>query len=385
MNTNMEFWGYPRTADSAGIRNHLLILPTVVCANRVAQLISQAVPGAVALQHPFGCSQMGDDARQTARVLRGMGANANVGGVIVIGLGCETVAAEGVAESIAALGKPVEMLKIQDLGGSDQALRAGAHLTHQLAQKLTQARREPCSLAQITIGIHCADPDDTVITWANPVVGKVCDMLVTRQARVMFAEIPELLAAAEELRAMAENPWLAEQINRLLEEWKERLMHGDRRIWHLPTTDNPGLPARSTACGSLAKAGAGPIQEVLTYGQAPQRKGLTLMDTPTNPAESLTGMVAGGAQLILLTTGSGALIGSPIAPVISISANPAVLSSLKEHTDLDLTPLLSGGLSLDAAALHLRDLALQVAGGEETQTERLGYRDFAINRIGPTV
>lgn len=385
MRTPVEFMGYPRHGGSAGIRNHLLILPTVICANRVVQLISQAVPGTVALQHPFGCSQIGNDAHQTFRTLMGMGVNANVGGVVIVGLGCETICGEDLAERIASSGKPVELLKIQDCGGSDRTLQKGTNLARQLSQKLATTRREASSLAQLTVGIHCADLDDSTIKLANPVVGSASDMLITSRARVIFSEMPELLRANEELQAKADTPSVFEEISKALQQWQDRLTHGDRRIWHMPPGDRPVLPTRCISLGSLSKVGKEPIRELLAYGQRPRKAGLVLMDTPSTPVESITGMIAGGAQLILLTTGSGAPLGSPIAPVMSISASARVLSSLQEHIDLDLAFLQSQGLSVKDAVSELLDRIKQIAGGQKTKTESLGYRDFAINRIGPTV
>ncbi|NMB11835.1 MAG: UxaA family hydrolase [Firmicutes bacterium] len=385
MSTPVEFMGYPRNAGSAGIRNHLLILPTVICANQVAQLISQTVARAAALQHPFGCSQIGNDVDQTYRTLVGMGANANVGGVIIVGLGCETISGEDLAESIASFGKPVELVQIQACGGSDRTFQAGARLARQLSQKLAKTKREPCSLSQLTVGIHCADLDDSVISLANPVIGKACDMLIATQARVVLSEMPELLKVSEELQAKAETLPLANAIRRVLLAWQERLTYGDRRISHLPPGGGPVLPTRCESLGSLAKAGQEPIKEVLAYGQRPQMAGLALMDTPSTPVESITGMVAGGAQLVMLATGSGIPLGSPVAPVISISASTKAVALLEEHVDLDLTFLQPNSRSFKDAVMELLDRIKQIAGGQQTKTERLGYRDFAINRIGPTV
>jgi len=385
MNTVLEFVGYPRKLGPAGIRNHLLILSTVICANRATELIGHAVPEAVVLQHPFGCSQIGNDAEQTFRTLAGFATNPNVGAVLVIGLGCETTQSERLAESITASGKPVELVKIQSLGGQDETVRLGIRLAHQMSEELATAKREFCPWAELTIGVHCADPDDAVMAWANPLVGRVSDFLVAQGGKVVFSEVPELLGATARLREMANTLDMASNIDKLLLEWQERVIQGDRRIWHLPHTDGPEIATYSVSCGSLAKAGKGPIQEVLAYGQKGRKAGLALMDTPCSPAESITGMIAGGATLILLTTGSAAPLGSPIAPIISMSANPQAVSILQEHIDLDLTLLQSGDLSIEDAMLSLVKLIGQVTSGQKTQTEKLGYRDFAIYRIGPTV
>ena len=173
----MEFMGYLRPDGQVGIRNYVLILPSVVCANRVAEQIAEAVPGAVALPHPAGCAQVGADFEQTKRTLVGFGTNPNVGAVLVVGLGCEGLQPDELVAAIKPSGKWVEGIVIQEEGGTPATVRRGTQIAIEMSSELSQMKREPFPLSELILATECGGSDSTSGLAANPALGVASDLL----------------------------------------------------------------------------------------------------------------------------------------------------------------------------------------------------------------
>lgn len=390
LDSKCEFMGYRRADGSIGIRNYLLLIPTVICSNQVVAQIGASLPSAVALQHQHGCSQLGDDLEQTFRTLAGLGKNPNVGAVVVIGLGCEAVAADRLAAEIATTGKPVECFQIQETGGTVKTIKEAGRKARMLWDKMAGQEREPACLSEILLAGLCEGPDLASLHLANPAVGYVIDRHVSGQGRAMIGEVPELLVVEEEVVSRMENACEAAAARRVFARWRQCLTGGDPRLSPTPEPCPPLKDASLTgvqrAQAALSKAGKAPFQSVRLYAEAATGPGLHLMDTPENSLEAVTGMVAGGAQVVLFTTGSGVPTGAPVAPVIKITASYQACHKMQDHIDVDLTPLLTRGVAAVEAAGELVWEVLQVvANGRKTRSEILGYEDLAINRIGPSV
>lgn len=383
-----KFWGFRRADGRVGIRNHVLILPTITCATQAAKQITELVQGTVSFIHQHGCAQVGEDYEQTFRTYVGMGANPNVYGVVVLGLGCETHQAKSVAGEIAKTGKPVEVVSIQDHGGTLFTIAQGAKIAAKMVQDASMQRRELCDFSELIIGTECGGSDACSGLSANPAVGVVSDRIVDLGGTSILAETTELIGAEHLLAERAVDEKVAQRVYEVIRAMEDRafLMGVDIRTGN-PTPGNikGGLSSlEEKSLGAANKAGSRPLQELIDYAQTPSKKGLVWMDTPGHDIEQLTGMVAGGAQVVLFTTGRGTPTGSPIAPVIKIATNSAVFEKMGDNIDLNAGTIIDGTESIQSVGQRIFDEVSLVASGKMTKAEILKQHDFGIWRIGPT-
>ncbi len=206
------FWGYRRPDGRVGVRNHVLILPTITCATQAAHQITQLVQGTVSFIHQHGCGQVGVDYEQTFQTYVGMGCNPNVYGVVVLGLGCETHQARSVAGEIAKSGKPVEVISIQDHGGTLMVIAQGAKAAAKMVQDASSILREPCDFSELIIGTECGGSDACSGLSANPAVGVVSDLIVDAGGTAILAETTELIGAEHLLAQRAANEKVAQRV-----------------------------------------------------------------------------------------------------------------------------------------------------------------------------
>ena len=387
--TNNKFWGYRRSDGRVGVRNHVLILPTIVCATQAAKQITELVMGTVSFIHQHGCAQVGVDYKQTFRTYVGMGSNPNVYGVVVLGLGCETHQGWIVADAIKkATGKPVELVSIQDHGGTLMAIAQGAKIAAQMVQDASAQSRELCDFSELIVGTECGGSDACSGLSANPAVGVISDMLVDYGGTAILAETTELIGAEHLLAARAVDDRTAKRVYEVIGAMENRAIQMGVDI----RTGNPspgniegGLSSlEEKSLGAANKAGSRPLQEIIDYAQQPSKKGLVWMDTPGHDIEQLTGMVAGGAQVVLFTSGRGTPTGSPIAPTIKIATNSRMFESMRDNMDFNAGTIIEGKESIDEVGQRLFDEMVQVCSGKLTKAEILKQYDFGIWRIGPT-
>lgn len=381
------FMGYRRQDGRVGVRNHVLVLATVQCANAVVDRIGQALPEVVALSHAWGCSQIGADLEQTRRVLEEFAGHPNVGAVLLIGLGCETMPTQEMGEKLAAGGVLCRRLTIQEEGGNRATLARGQALALELLQEVAHARREPVSLSELVLGVECGGSDAFSGVTANPATGVASDLLVAAGGTVILSEVPEFIGAEHLLAARAAGPEIARQIVEAVAraEGAATRMGVDLRGAQ-PTPGNiaGGLTTiEEKSLGAIEKGGNSLIREYLPYACRPARRGLVVMDTPGNDPESVTGMVAGGAQVVVFTTGRGSPTGCPIAPVLKVATNSPMFRRLRDDMDIDAGSVIEAGESLASAGRRIFDEVRAVAEGKQTVAEAWGHKEFAINVIGP--
>ncbi|MBP7110005.1 MAG: UxaA family hydrolase [Firmicutes bacterium] len=383
-----QLMGYRRPVGRHGLRNHLAVIPASVCACEVAQRIASQVPGSVALSHPNGCCQMGEDYAQTARTLVGMGMNANVGACLVVGLGCEGMDPVQIVDGIRSSGKPVELVVIQKSGGTTGAVRGGLAKAEALAAGLAQMQPEPFDISELVLGLECGASDPTSGIGANPSLGVASDMLIASGGTSILSETTELIGAEHLLAERAVDARTAEALIGIVAatERRAKAMGADLRGTQ-PTPGNirGGISTiEEKSLGCILKAGRSPLIGVLKYGEPVTygKNGLYMMDTPGQDVDSMTGMLAGGAQIVVFTTGLGTPTGTPIAPVIKVTANAATYRMMQEDTDLDLSPVMDGSIGLREAGETIFDEILSVSRGKLTKSELNGHREFGIMRVG---
>jgi len=379
--------GY-RRGESFGVRNHLIALASVSCANSIVERVAWAYPGVVPVTHQHGCSLLEADRDQVVRTLAGTCANPNVGGALIVGLGCEVVTPEEVAHHVPTDGRAVRTLGIQQVGSASTILEiAGRHVREMQAAVAAQPR-EPFDVAGLTVGLECGGSDPFSGITANPAVGAVSDRLVAAGATAILSEIPEMIGAEDALAARIPDPDVKRRLfERIADYVRIAREHGTDLRYANPSPGNirAGLSTiEEKSLGCVVKGGRSDIVELVAYADRPTRRGLVVMDTPGNDPESVTAMAAGGAQVVLFTTGVGTPVGNPVAPVIKIATNTRTFESMRDFMDLNAGRIIEGE-PLTAVADELHDLLLAVCNGRQTAAERNECREFAINRVGPTL
>lgn len=384
----MKIMGYKRENGKVGIRNHIAILPTSVCASETAVRISNLVDGTVALPHQHGCCQVGADHDQTVRTLIGLGSNPNVAAVLVVGLGCEGAEPTIVASEIKKTGKPVEMITIQGCGGTLKTIETGARIARKMAQEIINIPREEVDISELILGIECGGTDTTSGIAANPAAGVASDTLIANGGTAMLSETTELIGAEHVLAKRAINQKVADDLIHIVKRTEDRAMSlGVDIRGSQPTPGNIEggvITIEEKSLGCIYKAGSAPIEGVLEYGESPEGKGFYVMDTPGQDIESITGMLAGGAQIIIFTTGRGTPTGSPIAPVIKITGNSNTYQNMIDNIDINAGKIIDEGVTIDDLGKEIFDKIVEVANGKLTKAEALKHREFGIYKIAPT-
>ena len=385
----MGLMGYRRPGGGVGIRNHVAVISSVVCANRVVEMIAHSVPEAIPIVHQHGCAQLGQDREQTARVLQGFGCHSNVASVLVVGLGCETLQAEDLATQIARSEKQTEFINIQDCCGTLNAVTYGANLVAEMVARNKMAERASIDWSDIIVGLECGGSDATSGLVANPAVGWVSDKVIEAGGTVMLSETMEVVGAEHLLARRAETERVASDIYSIVRNTEENAVTCGVDIrGSQPTPGNieGGLSTiEEKSLGCICKAGGSSIREVVGYAHAPSKAGCVFMDTPGQDIESITGMVAGGAQIVIFTTGRGTPTGCPIAPVIKITGNRSTAQRMADNMDVDVSPVLSGEEDLASAGSRVLSECIEVINGKMTRAEVLGHREFGLFRIGQTI
>lgn len=384
----MNFLGYKRPDGKMGVRNHVLIIPSVACANEVCNAVARRVKGTISIPHQHGCAQLAFDAEQTARTLIGVGKNPNVAAVLVIGLGCEVVNSSMVASKISESGKPVKNLVIQEIGGSPKTVKEGVKIAKEMVSYASRLRREKARPDSLILGVECGGSDACSGLSANPALGVTSDLLIKAGGTIILSETTESIGAEHILARRAINKRVRERVLEIVRRTEMRALNLGLDIGKAnpaPGNYEGGITTlEEKSLGCVMKGGTTKVMEVLEYAEAPTKKGLVLMDTPGHDAESMTGLIAGGTQIIAFTTGRGNPLGSPIAPVIKIASNSYLYSKMRDNMDINAGDIITGNRTPREIGEKIYREVFRVANGKLTKSEIWGHREFAINRIGPS-
>ncbi|NWQ40723.1 UxaA family hydrolase [Bacillus sp. EB106-08-02-XG196] len=377
--------GYRRPNGKMGIRNHLLIIPTVVCANHVSNRIQQSVPDSVAIPHQHGCSQIGDDKERTHKLLVGMGKNPNVGAVLLVSLGCEVIDARELKKEIEETGKPVAWIDIQDAGGSVKAIQKGSDLAKQLYKEIENIPQVDISLSELILGVKCGGSDATSGLCSNPALGKTSDMLINQGGTIVMGETTEIIGAEHLVAESAINEEVANKVYAYVDKFEkevERIGADMRGGNPSPGNIEGGLSTiEEKSLGCISKAGTSPLQDVLPFAEEIPGNGYYFMDSPGNDIECVSGMAAAGVHMVCFTTGRGTPTGNPIIPVIKITGNEITARNMEDNMDVDTSPVMKGKETIEDAGNRILETVIKTAQGELTKAEILGHQEFSISRI----
>lgn len=387
----MEFWGYVRENGKVGARNYVAVIPTVVCAAEAAQSISNSVTGCIAFLHHQGCCQLPPDLERVTDTLIALGSGPNVGAVLLVSLGCEGTDVDRLMSSIAATGKPVDIVRIQEDGGISASIALGISKAKALAAKISGYRREPVDISNVVMSIKCGGSDATSGMASNCVIGYVADKIVDAGGTVIFGETTEFIGAEHILARRAVTPEVGNRIFEIVNnmETRAKSLGCDMRKGQ-PTPGNiaGGLSTiEEKSLGAIMKSGSRPIQGVLDYtDMVTYQKGLWIKDTPGREPEILTGMACTGAQAMLFSTGRGAPQGFPSMPVIKICGNENTYRKMEQDMDINAGVIISGESTIDEVGEYAFNRLIATLSGEMTKSEAIKYFNFIdIYTMGPVI
>ncbi len=387
----MEFMGYVRPDGKVGARNHVAIIPSVTCANDVANAIHHQVQGTVTYLHHQGCCQLPPDLERVTDTLISLGCSPNTASVLVVSLGCEGTDHERMVKEISATGKHVEIIHIQELGGVSKAIQAGTDIARRLVIEASGLQRQPVDVSNIVMSIKCGGSDTTSGMASNCVIGYVADKLVDLGATVIFGETTEFIGGEHLLARRAVTKEVGDKIFQIVEAMESRaksLGCDMRKGQPTPGNIEGGLSSiEEKSLGAIVKSGSKPIQGVLEYPErVTTQKGLWIKDTPGREPEILTGMAVTGAQCMMFSTGRGAPQGFPSMPVIKICGNPNTFDRMQEDMDLNAGLIITGEKTIEEVGEEAFAKLLRTLSGEMTKNEAIQYfTSIDIHCLGPVI
>ena len=382
----MEFWGYKRKDGRAGIRNHVLILSACACGSESSRIVASQVRGAVSIVFNTGCSDVAANTAMSQKVLTGFACNPNVYGVVIIGLGCETVPHRKLREKIEAMtSKPVVSFGIQEEGGTLKTIERAVRAAREMVSAAGMQQKERCDISELLLGIECGGSDATSRLASNPAVGELSDRLVDLGASTMMSESIEWIGGEHVLAKRAATPEIHDQIIRVCEDYEAHLKAAGqdcRAGQPTPGNKDGGLSTiDEKSLGCIRKGGTRPIVEVLAQAERPTKCGAIVMDTAGYDISSVTSMVAAGCNVIVFTTGRGTPTGNAIVPVLKVTANAHTYSWMEDNMDVDLSGILRGEESISASGERLLTRIHEVANGRLTKAEAYGFSDIAVDHV----
>ncbi|MBO4295165.1 MAG: UxaA family hydrolase [Desulfovibrio sp.] len=387
----MDFWGYVRENGKVGARNYVAVVPTVVCAAEAAQTICNSVTGCISYLHHQGCCQLPPDLERVTDTLISLCCSPNVGAVLFVSLGCEGTDVERLMQTVAATGKPIDMVRIQEDGGISSAIALGISKAKTLAAKISTQHREKVDASNIVMSIKCGGSDATSGMASNCVIGYVADKVVDLGGTVIFGETTEFIGAEHILARRAVNKEVGDRIFEIVANMEARAksLGCDMRKGQ-PTPGNiaGGLTTiEEKSLGAIMKSGSRPIQGVLNYtDMITDQKGLWIKDTPGREPEILTGMACTGAQVMLFSTGRGAPQGFPSMPVLKICGNVNTYKKMEQDMDINAGVIITGESTIHEVGEYAFERMIGILNGEMTKSEAIKYFNFIdIYCMGPVI
>ncbi len=416
--TDRTFLGYRRSTGRVGTRNYIAVISNVNCSASVARFIARrfdaeslkaypSVDGVIALTHAGGCGMpfRGLAHEMLNRTLAGMARHPNIGGFLLVGLGCEQGSLGYLVEShrlvpsewlSRAAGSqvtqeaPAPILSIQDLGGTTRTVEAGVAAVARLLPLVNQARRQPVPASEIVLATECGGSDGNSGISANPALGYAADKIVACGGTVILSETTEIYGAEHLLTRRAVSPEVAQKLLNRIAWWKWYTGIFGAELDNNPSVGNKagGLTTIvEKSLGAIAKAGTTALVDVYHYAEPVTAKGFVVMDTPGYDPPSVTGMVAGGANIVVFTTGRGSCFGCKPSPSIKVATNTPLYRRMTEDMDINAGTILEGLETVAEVGERIFEEILAVASGKRTKSELLsiGDEEFVPWTVGPVL
>jgi altronate hydrolase len=392
------FQGYLREDGRVGTRNYIGVVAASNCAAHTAELIAASfanttlpanVDGVVAFPHGDGCGQtMGPDTDQLRRTLSGVLDHPNISAAVILGLGCEVnqiahYLGEGAPKSRRLVG-----MTLQQTGGTKATVEAARREIAKFVEMAAAEQRVTVPASKIVLGLNCGGSDSFSGITANPALGYCSDLLAEIHATAVLAETTEIFGAEHLLVKRARNRAVGERLLQMVAQYKAYLKRFDGSFDDNPSPGNKegGLTnILEKSLGAVAKGGTSMLTAVYDYAERIQDPGFTFMNTPGYDPPSLTGLAAGGCNMIVFTTGRGSAIGFPSVPVIKVATNQPMFNRMRDNMDINAGRIAEGEATIESVGKEIFDMILRVASGERTKAEILGHKEFVPWRIGPVM
>ena len=388
------FKGYVRDDGNVGIRNELWIIPTVFCVNQIARELEkyanaqlakyENVEGAIALCHPFGCSQMGEDQEVTRKVLASLSHHQNAGAILVLGLGCENTNIEVFKQYLDLNDKRLYFFNTQDV---EDELSEGYAIIDKLLEKANSVSRTDVSLSKLKIGLKCGGSDGLSGITANPLIGRVSDLICASGGTSVMTEVPEMFGAERLLMNRAKDESVFNKTVKLISDFKQYFESHGEVVSENPSPGNKAggiTTLEDKSLGCVQKGGKSDVCDVITYGERIKTQGLNLLQGPGNDGVSCSALASCGVDLILFSTGRGTPFAT-VVPTVKISTN-SDLYKRKGGNWIDFNAgVIAEGEDIDKKALELLDYIIDVASGKETVSEKRGMHELLIWKDGVTL
>jgi altronate hydrolase len=384
-----HFLGYPRADGRVGTRNYIAIVPSVNCsatvskllAARCADLAEGSLDGVIALTHSGGCGTAGPGNygfELLRRTLSGYASHPNVGGVLVIGLGCEVNQVDALVADWSLPPGTVATMTIQDMGGTRKTIAEGEERIREMAPRLQALRREPVPASGLVLGMECGGSDGYSGITANPALGAAADLLIRHGGTAVFGETPEIYGAEQLLTRRAVSKEVGEKLIARIRWWEEHVRRDGSSIDNNPSPGNKagGLTTiLEKSLGAVAKGGSSNLVDVVEYAERIDAKGLVFMDTPGYDPVNATGLVAGGANVMCFTTGRGSVFGCKPTPSLKLATNSDVYAHMTEDMDVNCGLIADGERTVEEMGREIFEVVLATASGKATKSEELGFGD----------
>ena len=387
------FAGIQRQNGRAATRNYIGVLTSVNCSATVARRIAEHfrgpaslaeypnVDGVVALTHGSGCGMAGagEGFDILRRTLTGYARHPNFAALLVLGLGCEVNQIAGLTEGFELPPDvPVVAMTIQELGGTTLTVRAGISRIHELLPTVNDVHRQPMPASKLVLGLNCGGSDAWSGVTANPALGAAVDLLVRNGGCAILGETPEIYGAEHLLTRRASSPEIAERLLQRIRWWEGYTADHGGNMDNNPSPGNKagGLTTiLEKSLGAVAKGGTSALTGVYEYAEPVTGTGLVFMDTPGYDPVSVTGIVAGGANVMCFTTGRGSVLGCKPTPSIKLATNTELYRRMTDDMDLNCGVILDDGVPVEQQGQKVFELVLDVASGRRTKSEELGFGD----------
>jgi len=399
-----SFAGYARADGRVGTRNFIAVLSSVNCSASVAHKIAaqfdvqklasfENVDGVAAFTHGTGCGMdaAGEGFANLQRVLAGYARHPNVGGVLIVGLGCETSQITDTLKAHRLADGPLlRTMNIQNTGGHVKTIARGVQMVDEMLLEINRVQRTPCPVSSLSLALQCGGSDAWSGITANPALGYAADLLIRQGGCAVLAETPEIYGAEHLLTERAVTQHVADELMQRIAWWQEYVARNNGSLDNNPSPGNKlgGLTTiLEKSLGAVAKGGTTPLTGVFKYAQQVDRKGFVFMDSPGYDPASVTGQIASGCNLVAFTTGRGSTFGSKPAPCLKIATNTDMYQQLSDDMDLNAGTIVSQGESIENVGTRIYQRLLEVASGSATLSEAygLGDNEFVPWQIGATM
>ncbi len=399
------FMGYLRENGDVGTRNYIAVIATSNCSSHVAMQIAEqlkhvnqethGVDGVIAIPHQEGCGHsQGEDTWQLERTIAGMIYHPNVGAVLMVSLGCEVnqiskyLGTVQLGQQAFRKGKLIVGLEMQSSGGTRKTIESGVAQVEELIKHCQTMRRTEQPFGKVTLGLNCGGSDAFSGITANPALGYCSDLLIRSGGTSVLAEIPECMGAEHLLTRRAIDEATGRKVIDVVNWYQSYLQRFGAKWDDNPSPGNKAGGITNIAeksLGAVAKAGTTALTGVYAYAERIDKKGFGLMNTPGYDPVSLTGLAAGGANMIVFTTGRGSGIGHPVVPVIKVASNSRIAAAMEDNIDINAGTIVEGQETIEQVGQRIYDLIRRAASGERTKSELLGHKEFVPWRVGPVM